>query len=155
MSTAKETRFDGFRKTGPNAQVEEMIAQHCERHDIAPLEAVHLFPVLARRQNLKRFLAHSELFRMSLQVPGDIVELGVFRGLGLMTWANLLEAYCIGDRTKIVYGFDNWRGFTQLSPEDGPACPAVNKVVGGYDCSHFEKELQSVRNAIKVKHLNA
>jgi hypothetical protein len=41
----------------------------------------------------------------------DIAELGMFRGLGLMTWANLLESYCIGDRTKIVYGFDNWKGF--------------------------------------------
>ena len=28
-----------------------------------------------------------------------------------MTWANLLESYSIGNRTKIVFGFDNWKGF--------------------------------------------
>jgi hypothetical protein len=67
-----------------------------------------LFPVLARRHWLKRFLAYVDLFQETLDVLGDIAELGVFRGLGLMTWANLLEAYCISDRTKTVYEFDNW-----------------------------------------------
>ena len=36
-----------------------------------------------------------------------------------MTWANLLETYSIGNRTKIVYGFDNWKGFkTKKMVED-------------------------------------
>src|SRR5882757_7120099 len=112
------TKFDGFKKMGIDADVEDAIKQHLAKHSIDPLDAVKLFPVLARRQLLKRFLAHVELFKMTLDVPGDIAELGVFRGLGLMTWANLLESYCIGDRTKIVYGFDNWQGFTDFSEQD-------------------------------------
>jgi hypothetical protein len=60
-----------------------------------------------------------------LEIPGDIAELGVFRGLGLFTWANLLEAYCIGNRTKTVYGFDNWRGFETIAPEDGGTDPRM------------------------------
>ena len=137
------TTFDGFRKTGIDAEVEGDIADHCQRFGIEALDAVKLFPVLARRQALKRFLAHVELFQKSLDVPGDIVEFGVFRGLGLMTWANLLEAYCIGNRTKTVYGFDNWRGFTKLSAQDGREADEVNKVVGGYDSSNFAEELRS------------
>ena len=136
-------QFDGFRKTGSDDATEARIAEHCARFGVDPLNAVKLFPVLARRQWLKRFLAHSDLFRLTLEVPGDLAELGVFRGLGLMTWANLLEAYCIGDRTKVVYGFDNWQGFTSLSAQDGGEAAEVNKVVGGYDPAHFRQELES------------
>ena len=139
--------FDGFKKTGSDSDIEKAIEEHCARYGIDALEAVKLFPVLARRQSLKRFLAHVELFKMSLEVPGDIAELGVFRGLGLMTWANLLESYCIGDRTKIVFGFDNWKGFTDLSPEDGKQVDEANKIIGGFSPEKFFDELV---DAIKI-----
>ena len=113
----------------------------CQKFKVNPLEAVKFFPVLARRQWLKRFLAHTELFKKTLGVPGDIAELGVFRGLGLMTWANLLEAYCVGDRTKIVYGFDNWKGFGKFSPEDGKEIRSIQKFTGGFSPKRYRKEL--------------
>jgi hypothetical protein len=141
------TSFDGFKKTGTDNDVEAAIIEHCEKFSIDPLNAVKLFPVLARRQWLKRFLAHAELFQRTLEVPGDIAELGVFRGLGLMTWANLLEAFCIGDRTKTVYGFENWQGFNELTPEDGSEVDSVQKFSGGFSPSAYRDELQ---NAIAI-----
>ncbi|MFH1309450.1 MAG: TylF/MycF/NovP-related O-methyltransferase [Candidatus Omnitrophota bacterium] len=134
--------FDGFKKTGIDSDVEKDLEKHFRRFNIGPLDALKLFPVLARRQWLKRFLAHVELFQKTLDVPGDIAELGVFRGLGLMTWANLLEAYCIGDRTKIVYGFDNWKGFTELDPEDGKDSTSVQKFVGGFSPEKYYNEIK-------------
>jgi hypothetical protein len=134
--------FDGFKKTGSDASVEAALAAHLEKHGISSLDALKLFPVLGRRQWLKRFLAHSEFFRRTMEIPGDIAELGVFRGLGLMTWANLLEAYCIGDRTKTVYGFDNWKGFVILTEEDGETVDAAHKVVGGFNPEPFLAELE-------------
>jgi hypothetical protein len=133
--------FDGFKKTGKDSYIEDLLAKHCQKYDIDPLNAIKLFPVLARRQLLKRFLAHVELFKKTLEVPGDIAELGVFRGLGLMTWANLLEAYCIGDRTKTVYGFDNWEGFSVLESEDGKEVKSVQKVEGGFSPEKYYEEL--------------
>src|SRR5205823_1662595 len=47
------------------------------------------FPKYIRRQDLKRFLAMYELFKIALTVKGSIVECGVFRGFSLMTWAKL------------------------------------------------------------------
>jgi hypothetical protein len=111
------------------------------------LDVLKLFPVLARRQWLKRFLAHAELFKMTLDVPGDIAELGVFRGLGFMTWANLLETFAVGDRTKVVWGFDNWKGFVDFSSEDGSETAGVNKVLGGFNPEPFFAELN---DAIKI-----
>ena len=134
--------FDGVKKTGLDPVVEEQILEHCRRHGIDALDAVKIFPILARRQWLKRFLAHVELFKLTLDVPGDIAELGVFRGTGLFTWANLLEAYCVGNRTKVVYGFDNWRGFTQVAEQDGAALPDIHKVEGGFSPEGFLAELK-------------
>jgi hypothetical protein len=144
MSEAKapDAPFDGFKKTAADVNVDAAIAEHCRRFNIEPLEAAKLFPVLARRQWLKRFLAHAELFRRTLDVPGDIAELGVYRGLGLLTWANLLESYAIGDRTKMVYGFDNWAGFRSFSPQDGGENAGAHKVLGGFDPSDFRAELE-------------
>jgi len=140
---ANERAFDGFKKTGLDDTVEDQLEDHCQTFGIGPLDAVKLFPVLARRQWLKRFLAHSRLFEQTLDVPGDIAELGVFRGLGLLTWANLLEAFCIGDRTKTVYGFDNWEGFTELAPEDGAVVDSVQKQVGGFSPAQYKAELEA------------
>lgn len=147
MSSPVLDPSDGFKKSNLDAEVEQSIAQHCVQFGIDPLTAVKNFAVLARRQALKRFLAHVDLFKLTLDVPGDIAELGVFRGLGLFTWANLLEAYAIGDRTKIVYGFDNWRGFTALSEQDAKPQQEVGKSVGGFDSSAYLDEL---RNAIRI-----
>lgn len=141
------SKFDGLKKLGIDSNVEEQIEKHCEQYKISAGEAARLFPVLARRQFLKRFLAHSKFFKMTLDVPGDILELGVFRGLGLMTWANLLECYCIGDRTKIVFGFDNWSGFKGFEAEDGAENSGVQKVVGGFSPADYKKELI---NAISI-----
>jgi hypothetical protein len=135
--------FDGFKKGAADVSIDVSLAAHCERFGIAPLDAVKLFPVLARRQWLKRFLAHADLFARTFDVPGDIAELGVYRGLGAMTWANLLETYAVGDRTKIVYGFDNWAGFRGFTPEDGGESRDAHKVVGGFDPSIFRDELES------------
>jgi hypothetical protein len=135
--------FDGFKKTGTDEHIEDLLEDHCRQFSIDPLDAVKLFPVLARRQWLKRFIAHAELFKLTLEVPGDIAELGVFRGLGLLTWANLLEIFCIGDRTKTVYGFDNWKGFTDLLPEDGKTLENLQKIAGGFSPERYFEELEN------------
>lgn len=137
----------GFKQQGPDAKIEALIGEHCRKYGLSHLDAIKHFAVLARRQNLKRFLAHVELFKLTLDVPGDIAEIGVFRGTGLMTWANLLESYCVGDRTKTVYGFDNWRGFSGFSPEDGEQKASAGKVIGGFDPGKFHEELE---NAIRI-----
>ncbi|MGB6943700.1 MAG: TylF/MycF/NovP-related O-methyltransferase [Bryobacteraceae bacterium] len=135
--------FDGLKKTGLDSAIETSIFEHCQKYQIDALDAVKIFPILARRQWLKRFLAHAELFKLTLEVPGDIAELGVFRGAGLFTWANLLEAYCVGDRTKTVYGFDNWRGFTHVAAEDGSRLPDIQKIEGGFSPDAFLEELKA------------
>lgn len=137
----------GFKNYSHDNFVQDLIREHVQNFDRDQMDVLFHFPVLARRQNIKRFLAHSDFFRQTLDVPGDILEIGVFRGLSLMTWANLLECFLIGDRTKRVWGIDNWSGFSNLHEADGSKNSRVGKEVGGFSPSRYKEELE---DAIRI-----
>lgn len=88
------------------------------------------YAAFVRRRDLPRLLCRYELFKKIEHLPGSIVELGVFRGSGLFTWGNLLETFCPGDRTRMVYGFDHFQGYKDLTSEDGAAGAWIDKTIG-------------------------
>ena len=59
---------------------------------------------------IRKLLVRYELFKLSLEVPGDIVECGVFRGVGLMYWLKLLRIYAPAAHKRVV-GFDTFGSF--------------------------------------------
>lgn len=61
-------------------------------------------------ERIRKMLVRYDLFRQSLCVPGDIVECGVFRGVGAMYWAKLLAIYAPGSRKRVI-GFDTFSEF--------------------------------------------
>jgi hypothetical protein len=142
-----QRKFDGRANYAPDDAIERLLEAHFERFSLSPLEIAKNFQVYARRTLLKRFVAHYELFRMTKDLPGDIVELGVYRGASLMTWANLLEVHNMGDRQKQVFGFDNFRGFTAFDAKDGKEDRRVGKVQDGFDAAVFEPMLE---DAIRI-----
>lgn len=76
------------------------------------------FPKYVRRQQLKRFLALYELFKLITNLKGSIIECGVFRGFGLMSWAKLSALLEPENLTRRIYGFDTFAGFPSLSVRD-------------------------------------
>jgi len=54
---------------------------------------------------LQKIIARYELYKMVMDVPGDIVECGVFKGSGLYTWAKLMRLFRPHNDVRIV-GFD-------------------------------------------------
>lgn len=76
------------------------------------------FPKYVRRPNLTRFLALYELYKRILQVKGSIVECGVFRGFGIMSWAKLSAILEPVNLTRRIYGFDSFSGFPSVSKID-------------------------------------
>tara|TARA_B100000949_G_scaffold234632_1_gene254270 strand:- start:198 stop:896 length:699 start_codon:yes stop_codon:yes gene_type:complete len=59
---------------------------------------------------IRKLITRYDLFRKSLNVPGDVVECGVFKGTGLMYWLKLLEIYSPASQKRII-GFDTFDGF--------------------------------------------
>ena len=134
--------FDCRENWAMDDEIERLLEEHFDKYEISPLEVSKNFSIYTRRVLLKRFLAHYELFRQTIDLPGDIIELGVYRGTTLMHWANFLEIRNMGDRHKQVFGFDNFAGFTEITEKDGGSYEEMHKTVGGYDSSKFEEPLE-------------
>ena len=52
-----------------------------------------------------KLIARHQLFKETLDIPGDIVECGVFKGSGILTWLKLKKTLCPYALKKVV-GFD-------------------------------------------------
>jgi hypothetical protein len=76
------------------------------------------FPKYVRRQQLKRFLALYEIFKLAVPVKGSIIECGVFKGFGLMSWAKLSTILEPENLTRRIYGFDTFEGFPEIAQCD-------------------------------------
>ena len=101
---------------------EEQVGKNIERIFDASPDPVEVklenFPKYVRRQKLKRFLSLYELFKLVLPVKGSIIECGVFKGFGVMSWAKLSAMLEPENLTRRIYGFDTFAGFPSYSDKD-------------------------------------
>jgi hypothetical protein len=116
----------------PEKMQRELLEQLYASTELTTFELFRNFPAFTPRFNLARFLAHYELFKRISDVPGVIIDLGVFQGASTFTWAKLCEIFCPTDIRKTVFGFDTFEGFSQISVEDGSENPMQDVVPGGY-----------------------
>lgn len=68
-----------------------------------------------QKGSLDRFtkiLARYELFKKVIDLPGDIVECGVFKGTGVLYWAKLLAIFNPLSARRVV-GFDTFEGYPE------------------------------------------
>jgi len=117
-----------------------------EKHNLTMQDLICNYLAFIRRRDLPRLLAHYELFKRIVDLPGSIIELGVFMGSGFFSWANLLETFCPGDRVRKVFGFDSFEGYTEYNNDTG-----AQKFVSSFDhklVSNFEllNELTALHN---------
>lgn len=96
------------------------------------------FTKYMRRQNLTRLLALYEIFKQILDVKGSIIECGVYRGFGLMAWAQLSAILEPVNLTRRIYGFDTFEGFPTVHEKDQGKFSRIN--VGAL-CSDSYDEL--------------
>jgi len=100
------------------------------------------FSVFTPRQIISDFLVRYELFKIILDVPGDILEFGVFFGQGLFSYAHfsaILEPYHIN---REIIGFDTFEGFPGISAEDATGNLELLRV-GGLKADCLETLLQA------------
>ena len=107
--------------------------------------ATHLSLYL-RRLNLGRLLSLYDAYKMVADLPGCVVELGVFKGETLLYFAKLMELMNVYDRSATVIGFDTFAGFPSVGPEDGGSDERLDRVAGGYDSSNHKDELLDLIN---------
>ena len=71
------------------------------------------------RARLRKLLVRYRLFERVIDVPGDVVECGVYKGAGLLYWAKLIELFAPASRKRVI-GFDVFAPFSgvDLRPEE-------------------------------------
>jgi len=111
----------------------------------SPQEIIEDFPKYIPRQVLSRFLVYNELFKMILDVKGSIIECGVFRGAGLMTWAQLSAIYEPINYHREIIGFDTFSGFPDVDERDKAFKKNINARKGGIFADSYN-ELKKVIN---------
>lgn len=75
------------------------------------------FYLSSDKNRLAKVLAHYELFKLTLDIPGDIVECGVFKGASFVRFANMRELFSNSSAKKLI-GFDAFGKFPETSFED-------------------------------------
>lgn len=68
-------------------------------------------------QRMGKFIAHYELFKMTKDLQGSIVECGVFKGVSLTRFAHFRKLFG-GNHSKKIIGFDIFGKFPETNFED-------------------------------------
>lgn len=103
------------------------------------------FSKYARRQEITRFIARYEMFKLIQNVQGVILECGVYSGQGLFSWSHfssILEP--VGGVFRKVYGFDTFDGFPSVHEKDLIGNADLNWKPGDLRCNSYDELLEAI-----------
>ncbi len=75
------------------------------------------FYLTSQPYRMGNMLAHYELYKMITHLPGDVIELGVFKGGGLIQWGTFRELL-ENERSRRIVGFDTFGEFPDTEKVD-------------------------------------
>lgn len=118
------------------------------RASLTPRLAMENFTRFASIPSLSRFLARYEIFQKIIEVPGVVIDAGVFHGFSLFTWAKLSAILEPTNHTRRIVGFDTFAGFPSVASEDESSV-SESMHEGGYHGS-AEAEIQAAIDAFDI-----
>ena len=136
MDKKRSEMYGGQNAAGMD--IMQRIVDVIDKEKIPQKDVLESFAIYARRINITRFLAHYELYKMIQDIPGCIVECGIYQGNSLFAFAKFLEIFHPGDRIRNVIGFDSFQGLQDFTEKDGPMYEKRSKVVGGWSAGEFK-----------------
>ena len=98
-------------------------------------QRLQTFPRHVRRQDIARFLAKYELFKLQMGANGSIVECGVFGGGGLFSWLHFSSIFEPYNHTRKIIGFDTFSGFPSIHDKDLHGNPSEHTHVNAFQTS--------------------
>lgn len=125
------------RSTGDEVSYRAAMDRYFDRAGGSNVEKLENFAKFASRQTLARHLCLTEVFKLVLEVQGDVVECGVNWGGGLMAFAQLSAILEPVNLQRRIVGFDTFSGFVKIADEDAKgALFTAERRAGGYqaDC---------------------
>ena len=77
--------------------------------NIETKEIIYNFPVFVGQVNIARALFFYECYKKTINLAGDIAEVGTYKGASFLLWAKLIKLFEPYNATQ-VYGFDWFQG---------------------------------------------
>jgi hypothetical protein len=115
-------------------------------------EKAHAFPRFVPRQSLSYFLARSQIFSNILNIHGNIMDFGIYRGSSFFTWlqlSSIMEPY---NHIRKIIGFDSFQGFSEIGTNDVGRNDAELKMKRKGGMAYPGKS--EIQNAIDLMDLN-
>lgn len=94
-------------------------------------------PLYMRSSAVAKLLYVDELYRMIVDVPGSILEFGVWWGANLALFESLRAVHEPYNYTRAIVGFDTFEGYSSPSAQDG-ADPLVREGAYSVDTGYVE-----------------
>jgi hypothetical protein len=98
-----------------------------ELFQTTPIPPEHLlvnFGLYMRSSVVAKFLYVNELYQQIINIPGVVMEFGVWWGQNLALFESFRAAYEPYNYTRKIIGFDTYEGYPSISPQDG-SCDLV------------------------------
>lgn len=106
------------------------------------------FYLYTPENRLAKFYAQTKLFEKTINVPGNIIEFGVFKGVSLLRFIKLRKVFGIEDKQLI--GFDTFAEFPQ--PESHSENTDLEKFINSAGSSSIKKdELYKIISSQKLE----
>ncbi len=99
---------------------------------------------------ISKLIYHYEIFKKISGIPGDIVEMGVFKGISLIRFATY-RAILENNFSRTIYGFDDFGKFTPQKDKDDKNFIKMWTNAAGYGIS--KKELEEILNEKKFDNI--
>ncbi len=102
--------------------------------DIGPLSSARVWDYengwhwFSHPSRMHKLLAHHELYRQIVGLPGHVFEFGVFKGASLIRWASFRQLH-EAEQSRRIVGFDAFGRF----PTDGLSLPADRDFVARFE----------------------
>jgi hypothetical protein len=100
---------------------------------------------------IAKLLARQKIFELTHDVPGDVVECGVYRGASLFFWASLIEIFAPQSERK-VYGFDTFTGFGDNITKDYDKRNVETLTASEYFRPRSKERLYEVADQLGLRH---
>ncbi len=142
---AKEGYTNVARGSEPEQRAREMILELFKASPIPDDELLVNLGLYLRSTILAKILYLNELYQAIRNLPGIVVEFGVWWGANLALFESFRSVYEPYNWTRKVVGFDTFRGYPSITEKDGTSNYAA---VGGYTVTEsYEEYLRQMLDA--------
>lgn len=141
----KPYRFDTPTRTDKENSYSSDMEKLMTECEFSNVEKAENFPLFTSRQQLAKYLARYEIFKMIENVHGSIVECGVLYGGGLMLMAQLSAIMEPVNTTRKIIGFDTFQGFTEELATADSESKSTEAKQGGFNIDSYATLTEAAR----------